>query len=194
MKLIRSTFIVINSLAFSLLIFSCSDSEKNHITTIGKINFKVEDNPLRKFDFILIKDSSEVVKFSKDEGFWNSNGGLITYCRLGLINHVKEIYFQDYSCTEHFGVSTIDSKAEILPQTMHCNASWSLQRTLKYGDTLFTNFKVCSDKNAPVKFEWILPLFNDQKKDGEWYSDFAIKRDYKEVTDTLKLVSNTFHL
>ncbi len=173
---------------------SCSESKEKRITTIGKINFKVEDNPLRKFDFILIKDSSRIVKPSKDSNFWNCSGELITYCRLGLINRVKEIYFQDYSCTEHFGVSIIDSKAEILPQRMYCNIGWSLQRTLKYGDTLYTEFKVCSDKNTPVKFKWILPLFDDQKKDGEPYSDFAIKRDYTEVTDTLTLVSKTFYL
>ncbi|MGV3611090.1 MAG: hypothetical protein ACO1N0_09080 [Fluviicola sp.] len=177
----------------TFLMLSCTEPS-DKIMTIGEIEFEVEDNPLRKFDFILIKDSSQVVKPSKEGIYWNCDGSLITYCRLGIINHVKEIYFLDYSCVEHYGVSAIHSKAKILPQLRYCNASWSIQRTLKYGDTLFTNFKVCSEKNAPVTFEWILPLFKDQKKYGERFSDFAIKRDYNEVSDTLKLVSQTFYL
>lgn len=193
----RSTFSPLFAINFSvlfLLISSCGDSGKNTITTIGEIDFKVEDNPLRKFDMILIKDSSKVIKPSKNGSIWDCDGHLITYCRLGLINHVKEIYFLDFSCTEHYGVAVIDSKAQIRPQMYSCNINSPLQRKLEYGDTLFTTFKVCSEKNTPVKFEWVLSLFDDEKKDGERFSDFAIKRDYNEVTDTLKLVSQTFHL
>jgi hypothetical protein len=190
----KKVFQPLTGLALAACVFqSCNHSENTGITTIGKIEIKADDNPLRKFDFILIKDSSKVIKPSKGYGPLDCSSGLVTYCRLGLINHVREIYFLDYSCSEHYGVSTTTSSATILPQLFQCNASWPLQRTLKLGDTLFTNFRVCSQKNAPVQFEWILPLF-EKKAEGEPYFSGAVKRNEDEVYDTLKLTSKTFYL
>ena len=176
-----------------LITHSCTNPAEDPVNTIGKIEIKGDDNPLKVFDFILIKDSSRSVKPFKGPRYPECNGGVITYCRLGLINHVKEIYLLDYSCVEHFGVSTKDSKATILPQTINCNVSWALQRTLRLGDTLFTNFRICSGKDTPVQFEWVLSLF-EKKADGEPFFGGAVKREASEATETLKLVSKTFIL